>query len=535
MTDDDTFPTVLPSNCQPGIYENNTAASYSTYFHTPKELNDEFEVALKDLSFVNTIMTFKNEKISVSGMVEDVVIDTLHCKDLEDPKHLVAYNLKQHANEWELAMNASSESDAHKKVLRARLIFNILHRFLSHIFWFAVTNDGVYMRVNTKDKSRIQNYGIYFSEHLKELLNLGSQLIVQKNYFPNMDDHHIKHYIVSHNAPSMNVGWGAKGMADWKRDKRLHIMLLPFHRMVKKVIVIEENKNIALFIDDLNKEMQKYGLVGAVNVKKEEKTTSKGKKKMIEVTEVILQYSFHIETSDVALVCFPNRNINHKDSNISYLYKPFKSVFRLNTKNGKIPRTEIIVYLKDMMPLKKKMVHKKICDISLPSRYYKNEKQLLPVLNDHSNEENVKLDYSFSYDEGNQRFLLKVGKGFTIQFSNELQTILGFDKNTFSEGKYTAGKKPIINRNIHHFYVCTNIIQPIYVGGQQVRLLRYVPLPNVEYGETVYKEFLSPIYHPLSVSQLQKIDIALFDDTGEKIPFEEGRTVVTLHFRRKRK
>ena len=131
-----------------------------------------------------------------------------------------------------------------------------------------------------------------------------------------------------------------------------------------------------------------------------------------------------------------------------------------------------------------------------------------------------------------RRFQLEVKDDIVSTMSKKLQSILGFNQTTFGKGKYEANRIPLLNRNIHHLYLYSNIISPIYVGGQRVPLLRYIPIPTSEYGDTIYKEFLNPAYLPLSVGQLQQIDIALYDDTGEEIYFEEGRTLVTLHFRR---
>ena len=91
----------------------------------------------------------------------------------------------------------------------------------------------------------------------------------------------------------------------------------------------------------------------------------------------------------------------------------------------------------------------------------------------------------------------------------------------------------MINHNNHHFYLYSNIITPIYVGGKLVQLLRYIPIPTVEYGDTVYKEFLNPVYVPVAMNELRQVDLALFNDSGDQIQFTEGRTVVTLHFRKR--
>ena len=81
MGDEDNFVAVFPSNAQPHIFPNNTAAEFSTKFETSKQLNGEWEVAVKDLSFVNTVQTFKNEKISVSKIEKET------CKNVSSWRH----------------------------------------------------------------------------------------------------------------------------------------------------------------------------------------------------------------------------------------------------------------------------------------------------------------------------------------------------------------------------------------------------------------------------------------------------------------
>ena len=86
---------------------------------------------------------------------------------------------------------------------------------------------------------------------------------------------------------------------------------------------------------------------------------------------------------------------------------------------------------------------------------------------------------------------------------------------------------------INHFYVYSNFIQPIQVGGQPVPLLRYIPINIGEFGQTMYKEFQHKVYIPVNVSRLQHCEFGIYDDTGQPIQFIGGRTVLTLHFRRR--
>ena len=56
------FTLVFPSNAQQERYAN-TAASYQTDLETPIDLAGRWEVALQDLSYVNSIKTHMNESV----------------------------------------------------------------------------------------------------------------------------------------------------------------------------------------------------------------------------------------------------------------------------------------------------------------------------------------------------------------------------------------------------------------------------------------------------------------------------------------
>ena len=166
-------------------------------------------------------------------------------------------------------------------------------------------------------------------------------------------------------------------------------------------------------------------------------------------------------------------------------------------------------------------------EISLPSKYYSTVTDFLQVLNSPQEK-----DYTFSYDKESRRFTLDVVNDCVVKISDRLKTILGFDKNVFFKQKFKAPREPLLDRNIHHFYLYTNIVMPTHVGGAQVPLLRYIPITNAEYGQTLFIEWNNLTYLPVSVSELSQVELALYDDTGEPVNFTEGRTVVTLHFRK---
>ena len=186
----------------------------------------------------------------------------------------------------------------------------------------------------------------------------------------------------------------------------------------------------------------------------------------------------------------------------------------------------ITVYLKEVTPPPYELESwTPSREIKLPSKYYSTVFEFIQVLNKaHIN------DYTFSFDKSKDRFIVNVVNRCVVKISNRLKTILGFDKTIFFNETCEATRAPLLDKNIHHFYLYTNIIVPTHVGGAEVPLLRYIPITNAEYGQTLFVEWNNLTYLPVSVSELRQVELALYDDTGERVSFTDGRTVVTLHF-----
>lgn len=61
------FYLILPSNVQPNLHKNNTASSFQTTFPTAYQLTGEWEVALTEVSYVNTMPTINAETFSINS------------------------------------------------------------------------------------------------------------------------------------------------------------------------------------------------------------------------------------------------------------------------------------------------------------------------------------------------------------------------------------------------------------------------------------------------------------------------------------
>ena len=92
-----------------------------------------------------------------------------------------------------------------------------------------------------------------------------------------------------------------------------------------------------------------------------------------------------------------------------------------------------------------------------------------------------------------------------------------------------------LNPNTHHLYIYCNLVNEIVVGDIFAKLLRTVSTRSEDYGQYVTRTFTTPHYIPLASSFENFVEISIRDDVGRLIPFESGKVIVTLHFRKQKK
>jgi len=97
---------------------------------------------------------------------------------------------------------------------------------------------------------------------------------------------------------------------------------------------------------------------------------------------------------------------------------------------------------------------------------------------------------------------------------------------------YTAENVCDLNRGFFSLFVYCDVVEPVVVGDVLVPLLRTVNITAKE-GIMVSRIFETVQYVPVHRKQFDTIEIHIRDDTGRRIPFQRGKVIVTLHFRRK--
>ena len=128
------------------------------------------------------------------------------------------------------------------------------------------------------------------------------------------------------------------------------------------------------------------------------------------------------------------------------------------------------------------------------------------------------------------KFAINIAYGITVKFSRHLSRLMGFKSkmSTPQLGHRSADLK----RGIYSLYVYCDACEECVVGDTKVKLLRIVPISG-EQGDYVCHNIDFPTYTPVQTKNFSEIKIHITDDVGTTIPFRSGKSIVTLHFRRK--
>jgi len=137
---------------------------------------------------------------------------------------------------------------------------------------------------------------------------------------------------------------------------------------------------------------------------------------------------------------------------------------------------------------------------------------------------------SFFYNEENNTAI--------DESSIKLNRNINYEQKS-NEGNFTVefeSPYPVqFNISELHLLVYCSIVQPVIVGNIQTNLLRQVEIPKgANFGEQCVLRYPQPFYYPIVSHEFDTIEIDIKDDVNERIPFDGGRSTVTLHFRKRK-
>lgn len=122
----------------------------------------------------------------------------------------------------------------------------------------------------------------------------------------------------------------------------------------------------------------------------------------------------------------------------------------------------------------------------------------------------------------NQRKILSQYKKVIDEFQNYLE-----------RGYIVGPMRTDIKAGLSSIYIYSNIVEHSIVGDAYAQLLRTIPINDQhKWGDVIHHDFDKPHFIPLQARNFDTIEIDIKDDTGKRIPFQIGRVVVKLVFRR---
>ena len=169
----------------------------------------------------------------------------------------------------------------------------------------------------------------------------------------------------------------------------------------------------------------------------------------------------------------------------------------------------------------------------VPHGYYPTIREFVAAVN-----KTLKTDTNgdawLTHNQITRKMTVHVENKAKLVFTGLLASMIGFDKKEVLITKNTEAALSVdLEAGFHAMYLYTDIVEPQLVGDNKVSLLKVIRSAG-QFGEDVSVSFPNLQYVPVNVKSFETVEIDIKDDTQEKVPFEIGKVVVTLHLRRRR-
>ena len=137
----------------------------------------------------------------------------------------------------------------------------------------------------------------------------------------------------------------------------------------------------------------------------------------------------------------------------------------------------------------------------------------------------------FTFDEVSQKVSIGIRDPyFAVKFTGTVASMLGFKDGEVLR-TITGATYPIDMIRIHTLFVYSDLVEHQIVGNVRAPLLRTVTVKE-KHGRDVSLIYEQPHYLPVNKKLFDTIEINIRDATGRKVPFQRGRVVVKLHFKK---
>jgi hypothetical protein len=187
--------------------------------------------------------------------------------------------------------------------------------------------------------------------------------------------------------------------------------------------------------------------------------------------------------------------------------------------------------------------------VELSGSFYSSMEELLREINratqeaflppsDYEGDERTTPAPTFHFLKSEKRVYITLEVGMIITLPPALESILGFSpqqnplvNNALQPRSYRGDFAYDLEAGIHALYIYCDLLHFSFLGDIKAPLLRVVN-SNGAAGEVITRYYERPRYVPLQKKNFDSIQILIRDDLGQKIQFESGKVLITLHFRR---
>ena len=163
--------------------------------------------------------------------------------------------------------------------------------------------------------------------------------------------------------------------------------------------------------------------------------------------------------------------------------------------------------------------------------YYTSVPKLIKAINPAMKKELKNNNAVLSYNLRTHKVKVTLAPKHYILFRPQMARILGFGGDDIKILKSQESPNVAELQIITSIYVYCDIVQPQIVGNTMVLLLRTIPVSGNS-GDVITKTFTNIQYVPVQTKSFEDIEILLRTDTGDSVPFESGKVIATLYFRK---
>ena len=125
-----------------------------------------------------------------------------------------------------------------------------------------------------------------------------------------------------------------------------------------------------------------------------------------------------------------------------------------------------------------------------------------------------------TYNALTGKVTVQMKNGFQFGLVKPLSIMLGFGEKDVIVKNPTESPYVADLTTVSTMYMYCDIVEPQIVGDTSAQLLK-----------SIAKAFTNIQYVPIRTKSFEAVEVLLRNDTGDPVPFERGKVVITLHFR----